>query len=192
MTSTSFRDWVDPFRLYNPRVPAGRLMYVWGGWLYPLIWFVIVLFAAGIVEAGLGYYDETPVLDCVSVPIYIAYIVAEILITLRRLRDLGMSGWTILVALIPLVNFVFGLYLLLAAGKRTAYFPVQAEPAYVSPPAQPAPFIADPVTPPSPPLRASSAAPKTSLDQATVCAHCGGQLAAGARYCAVCGAPREV
>ena len=193
MTSTSFRDWVDPFRLYNPRVPAGRLMYLWGGSIYPLVWVVILGVAATIAEAVLGYYDETPILDCLMAPTYLGALVMGVLMTLRRLRDLGRSGWMILLAVVPFASFFFALYLLFTPGKPALHAPIQRGGALAQLPYAPnAPNLpnTDAVPPPSPPLRASSAAPKTSLDQATVCAHCGGQLAAGARYCAVCGAPR--
>lgn len=44
--------------------------------------------------------------------------VAEIMITIRRLHDLGHTGWFALVTFIPFVNFIFGIYLLFAQGNR--------------------------------------------------------------------------
>ncbi len=44
--------------------------------------------------------------------------VAEIMISIRRLHDLGHTGWLVLLTYIPLVNFVFGIYLLFAHGNR--------------------------------------------------------------------------
>ena len=29
------RDWIDPLRLYDPRVPAGRSVFLWGLAIFP-------------------------------------------------------------------------------------------------------------------------------------------------------------
>ncbi len=54
----------------------------------------------------------------VSFVIFAFLNVAEIMITIRRLHDLGHTGWLALVTFIPFVNFVFGIYLLFALGTR--------------------------------------------------------------------------
>lgn len=48
------------------------------------------------------------------VSIYFA--VVGVFLAIRRLHDLGMSGWLYLLMFIPLVNLIFGLYILFAKG----------------------------------------------------------------------------
>ena len=44
--------------------------------------------------------------------------VSLVAVTTQRCRDCGWSGWAVLVLAIPLINFVFGVALLLAPGDR--------------------------------------------------------------------------
>lgn len=110
---TTARDWIDPTRLYNPSVPAGRLMYVWGSIVYP-----IALFIAASLILGLLYGSgiESGLAEGLFGAFYIGYIVAGLLIAIRRLRDLGKSGWYLLWGLVPLANIILGLWLLFAPG----------------------------------------------------------------------------
>ena len=50
--------------------------------------------------------------------ISIALIVSSVMLMIRRLHDLNRSGWFFLVGLVPLINFIFGLYLLFAKGTE--------------------------------------------------------------------------
>jgi len=45
-------------------------------------------------------------------------LVPNVMLTIRRLHDLDLSGWFYLVFLIPFVNALFGFYALLAPGTR--------------------------------------------------------------------------
>ena len=54
----------------------------------------------------------------IGIPILIATMVANWMIIIRRLHDLNKSGWWSLIALIPYVNVIFGLYLLFAPGTK--------------------------------------------------------------------------
>jgi uncharacterized membrane protein YhaH (DUF805 family) len=185
MASTTARDWLDPTRLYNPKAPAGRLMYIWGVWIYPFLWTLAIMFVVVGVEGMMGFYDESPILDIVLVPMELAALVAGVLIVLRRLRDLEMSGWSLLLFLVPVVNLLFGLYLFLAPGRgrKLATFPA-------SPPNNPA----KPVVPIFERKLTSSTVPTSSTTEAerparpSTCPRCGSSLDLGARYCIVCGA----
>ncbi|MCJ8312192.1 MAG: DUF805 domain-containing protein [Saccharospirillaceae bacterium] len=48
----------------------------------------------------------------------VAFVVLSFSWPIRRLHDLGHSGWLILLQLIPFVNIVFVLYVLFAPGKK--------------------------------------------------------------------------
>jgi uncharacterized membrane protein YhaH (DUF805 family) len=51
-----------------------------------------------------------------AIVIFIAMAVAGFILVIKRLHDLDRSGWLSLIGLIPLVNIIFGLYLLFAKG----------------------------------------------------------------------------
>ena len=185
MGSTSGRDWLDPTRLYNPKVPAGRLLYVWGGWIYPFLWYFAASFAAIALESMLGYYEESPILDLLSVPMYLGFLAAALLMTLRRLRDLQTSGWALLLMFVPLLNAIFGLYLLFSPGKQAKLARVpESAPIITVEPVVPA--IERTLPPQAPP--APLPAPAERPHRAATCSRCGSPLDPAARYCFVCGA----
>ena len=174
----STRDWIDPTRLYNPNLPASRLVYLWGGYVLPMGTVFMVAICAGITEASLGYYEQSPIYDLVSTLLGIGYFIAMILITLRRLKDLGKSGWYILWGLVPFANFIFGLWLLFAPGAVLQ---------------QPGPSIstATAFTPPASQISGPQApigiAPDGAHTPVRFRPKCGSQLAESAQYCMACG-----
>jgi uncharacterized membrane protein YhaH (DUF805 family) len=185
MGSTSGRDWLDPTRLYNPKIPAGRLLYLWGGWIYPLLWFLAVAIGAGMLEGMMGYYNESPIMDFLMVPTELAFIVAAVLMVLRRLRDLRTSGWALLVLFVPILNTFFGLFLLLAPGKHGEVASMRASaPIIAVEPVVPAIERQSPPQAPPIPVPAQPERPR----RASACSRCGSLLDPAARYCLVCGA----
>jgi len=54
-----------------------------------------------------------------SILLVIAVIIAAFALVFQRLNDLQNSKWLILLGLIPLVNFIFAIYLLFAPGKTS-------------------------------------------------------------------------
>ena len=48
--------------------------------------------------------------------VMIPMLIINLFITIKRLHDLNMSGWWVLLFLVPLLNVLFGLYLLFAPG----------------------------------------------------------------------------
>ncbi len=163
MGKFSSRDWWDPRRLYAPSIPAGRLMLIWGLYLYPMLVIFILGVSLGFVENQLGYYTSSPLLDALDVVLYPALFLAGILIIIRRLKDLGKSGWFLLLAVIPLINFVFALWLLFAPGIH---------------PLMVAPISPTPTLPP----------PTTKVPGAKYCGACGGELKGRPQFCIHCGA----
>ena len=55
-------------------------------------------------------------------------------IVLPRIRDIGMRGWWLLVALIPVVNIVFGIILLFRAPAILSDTPKSLQPTATVPP----------------------------------------------------------
>ena len=87
-------------------------LWDWEGRIARLPYFLIVLATAvcgGILSVPLEHGASAWLL-VLLVPIFYISVLASI----KRLHDLDLSGWYWLVGLIPLVNFVFTLYLFFA------------------------------------------------------------------------------
>lgn len=79
----------------------------WGFVLFTFIGFVIVGAIASGVEAALGTFDtgDVPYVLMILLGIYwLAVIVPSIAVTVRRLHDIGLSGWFFLLQFIPYVG----------------------------------------------------------------------------------------
>ncbi len=78
----------------------------------------LILFLIGVVVnfIAISMYPAGLIGLLISL-IRIILIVAMFSITIRRLRDLGHSGWVSLLLLIPLVNLILIIYLLLSDKK---------------------------------------------------------------------------
>ena len=81
----SARDWLDPTRVYNPATPAGRMMYVWGGLVYPFLVSVLVGTCVALPESFLGYDHGSPVGDAAITLYALSCVLGDVLVTLRRL-----------------------------------------------------------------------------------------------------------
>lgn len=66
--------------------------------------------------AIINSYSESSIIILGLILIVIAYL--GWIQTVKRLHDLNQSGWLSLLQLIPLVNFVFGLYILFSGGTK--------------------------------------------------------------------------
>ncbi len=112
------REWIDPTRLYNPTIPAGRLTFLWGLAIYPfivmfvLLTAVIIVMASFITSAQLGDY-----LGIVVWVFMLAWVAATVSIVRRRLLQLGKSPAWVWVAILPVVNLILFAYLLFRSGR---------------------------------------------------------------------------
>ncbi|MGE5153981.1 MAG: DUF805 domain-containing protein [Bdellovibrio bacteriovorus] len=111
----------------SPFSPAGRF-----GRLSYIAWGILLSVVVQVVELAVGGRALLdPTLDATGHPlppdlspltigliavVALAALVLGVLFMIRRLHDLDGSGWWALLALIPLVNLLFFLFLLLKAG----------------------------------------------------------------------------
>ena len=82
-------------------------------WFF-ILFYLIFMVVAFIVDAVLGteyYVDEFESIGLFATFYSLAMIVPSLAVTVRRLHDVGRSGWWILISLIPLIGgiviFVF-------------------------------------------------------------------------------------
>lgn len=111
------RDWIDPARLYNPGVPAGRLVFLWGLAIYPLIViFLLLTVVIIIIESAASSANIADYIGIVTYVFLLVWVAAAVAICRRRLLELGMSPRWVWVAILPVVNLILFVYLLLKAG----------------------------------------------------------------------------
>lgn len=72
---------------------------------------VLFAFAFGLVDVGLGLWDQASGIGVLSGLYSLAVLLPGLAVSVRRLHDTGRSGWWLLIGLIPvigaLVLFVF-------------------------------------------------------------------------------------
>jgi uncharacterized membrane protein YhaH (DUF805 family) len=109
---------------YQPRVFAvtgriGRLRYL----AYGIALNLALLFCAGMLAAAvIPLFDDKDSAGMVAIAgmllFYIPVLAIAFIMAKRRLNDLNQSGWLSLLLIVPLVNFFFGLFMLIAPGTR--------------------------------------------------------------------------
>lgn len=105
---TPIRQYLDPRRVFDPRRPAGRLSYFLGC-LYVNVLLLLGLLVLPHAETGEG------LLALLSTSL-------GILLSIRRLLDLGHPSWWVIPQYIPLVGLLLSLHLLIAHGRSASYF----------------------------------------------------------------------
>ncbi len=116
------RDWIDPLRLYDPRVPAGRLVFLWGLAIFPLVVTFVLLTVILIVVETVFPNISPDYIGIIVWPFMLAWIVAYVAMTRRRLLQLRMSQNWVWVAILPIVSLPLVLYLLLKPAPVALHF----------------------------------------------------------------------
>jgi uncharacterized membrane protein YhaH (DUF805 family) len=110
------RDWIDPLRLYDPRIPAGRLVFLWGLAIFPPVVIFVLLTVIIIVVETVSPNVNPDYIGIIVWPFMLAWVTATVAITRRRLLQLERSQMWVWVAILPIVNLPLFLYLLLKLG----------------------------------------------------------------------------
>lgn len=107
------RDWIDPTRIYNPTIPAGRLVFLWGLVIYPaVVIFVLLTIAIIIMEAAIPSANVGDAIGIVTWIFMLGWVIALVSICRRRLLQLGRSPSWVWLAILPIANLPLLLYLL--------------------------------------------------------------------------------
>lgn len=112
-TSTQIQDSV-----FNAQGRFGRLSYLGWNMLIGIAFFFIGVVSAFLIptmtDTSTGFL--TYILVGLFIIIYIVALYVSFIFTIRRLHDRNQTGWLSLLMLIPLVNFLFFIYLSCAKG----------------------------------------------------------------------------
>jgi uncharacterized membrane protein YhaH (DUF805 family) len=110
---------------YSPAGRFGRLSYLAWVTIVSVIGQLIMLIAGGGAVMGLpGDVGEAAIPDIgmgtmvIYLIVALAVLVLTILFAVRRCHDMDISGWWNLLILVPLVNLVYGLFLVLKPGTE--------------------------------------------------------------------------
>jgi len=115
------RDWLHPLRLYDPRVPAGRLVFLWGLAIFPpVVIFVLLTVILIVVETVFPNVDPDYI-GIIVWPFMLAWVAAAVAMTRRRLLDLKLSQRWVWVAILPIVNLPLFIYLLVKPGSAASH-----------------------------------------------------------------------
>jgi uncharacterized membrane protein YhaH (DUF805 family) len=101
--------------------PAGGLFSLKGrlGRVNFAAWSALIALVAGFAATSLlpklGLVMGSPL---ASLIISVGYLAATLKVSVKRLQDIGWSGWLILLSMIPVVGYVIGLLLLFMPGTR--------------------------------------------------------------------------
>ena len=106
----------DNYANFNGR--ARRKEY----WMFTLLYFLLVLacaFALALLAAT-GPYSLTLIVAIISITVILAHVVPSIALSVRRLHDVGQSGWFLLLAFIPYIgNLIIFVFSVIEGNKGT-------------------------------------------------------------------------
>jgi uncharacterized membrane protein YhaH (DUF805 family) len=106
-SSDTAEDFLRQYADFSGR--AGREEY----WMFVLYNSLVLLFLYIVVADTMSYYEEIPL---IMYSVFIVYslliLIPSLVITVRRLHDIGKSGWMILINLIPVAGTIYCLVLL--------------------------------------------------------------------------------
>ena len=103
-------------RIFSLSGRLGRVRYLTYSFGLMLVGMVLM----GIVGAIMGSQMGSTLNMVIMGVIYIAMLVVSVMIAVQRLHDLDKTGWLYLLFLVPIVNIIFGLYVLFAPGTQGA------------------------------------------------------------------------
>ncbi|MFK5950732.1 MAG: DUF805 domain-containing protein [Methylococcales bacterium] len=106
--------------IFSAKGRIGRLRYL----AYSMIYNFLIMFFLGILMAIMipmlnnsDTGEASPMMTLVMVLMYLPVFYIFFIVARRRLHDLDRTGWLSLLMLVPLINVIFGLYLLFGAGS---------------------------------------------------------------------------
>jgi uncharacterized membrane protein YhaH (DUF805 family) len=105
-------------RLWQVNGRIGRMRYLAYSAAIGLLMIPVAIVAVALGAASLAKGSLTPTLVAMMVVVGIAVLTISVILARRRLNDMGRTGWFMLLSLVPLVNFVFYLWMLCASGDQ--------------------------------------------------------------------------
>lgn len=86
-------------------------------WMFALF-AILILFSLGVLDMVLGTYSDTSKLGLLSGIFMLVILIQNLTAWVRRLHDIGLSGWWILISFIPYIGPIIWLVLMLLEGQQ--------------------------------------------------------------------------
>ncbi|MGI0117209.1 DUF805 domain-containing protein [Zooshikella sp. RANM57] len=116
---------VEEVGTYSPKIFSnngriGRIRYLAYSMLYQLILSIVfALVSALFAPLAMGWFGDIPLLVGAVIALAVIITVWVMVVPMRRrLHDMNCSGWWSIFGFIPLINFIFGLVLLVVPGNK--------------------------------------------------------------------------
>jgi len=74
---------------------------------YFVLFNIIIAFVLGFIDGIIGTFDPVSGYGLISGLYTLAVLIPGIAVGVRRLHDVGKSGWMLLIGLIPLIGFIW-------------------------------------------------------------------------------------
>ncbi len=98
----------------------GRLRFIAYSLIFTFVLYILLAIVMGITVSMTGV-DSSPFVSMIAIAIFsIAAVVVSIMLMSQRLHDANNSAWWILLVFVPIVSFLFTLYLWFMPGTKGA------------------------------------------------------------------------
>jgi uncharacterized membrane protein YhaH (DUF805 family) len=100
-------------------------------WLMALVWILLyslylgvvyLLFFSNITQYYIGYGNQIAILIYISILLLLLILVSNFGLKIRRLHDIGMSGWYYLLGLLPIIGYIITLVVALWPSTKANEF----------------------------------------------------------------------
>ena len=106
-------------KIFSTEGRLGRMRYIAYAMGFAILGQILASLMDGI--AALMHSEADPFVSMTGIAIvFIAMIVISVILAVQRLHDLDKTGWLYLLILVPILNFIFALYMMLAPGSSGA------------------------------------------------------------------------
>ncbi len=102
------------------REPIGRKAYILSSFIFLVLIVLVIFKILGFPRGFIELEASLPILDG-SVSYFILKVidwVVTLVLSSKRIRDIGKSQWFIVLSVIPVISFVFMVYLAFKKGKN--------------------------------------------------------------------------
>jgi uncharacterized membrane protein YhaH (DUF805 family) len=106
---------VQPVKLWSAKGRIGRLRFL----SYNVVGYFLFSIVVGLILAvTASIFRSSDVMALLPLLIFIPYFVFFVLLSIQRSHDMGWSGWSVLLCLIPLVSLIWVFYPGTKGGNR--------------------------------------------------------------------------
>ena len=86
-------------------------------WYFILCYYIIAILAV-VLDNTLGFANDLTGYGFITLAVTLGHILPSLSLVVRRLHDVGKSGWFYLIILIPIIGFIWILILLCSDGVK--------------------------------------------------------------------------